>query len=375
MPVHLKHLAILALLCAAAALSALNWPVTPEPELHGAAMERVAAFAKEFAGTPDARAAEALLRSGPSANFGWIGGTLEFASGVLERNPPQSGKERIREAALRIMDYPLHVNNKAPEAPAALKQAWQAAVDRLHARAMERMLREIDAPGPETGLTVWKFYNMGFVVKSRNRTIGFDLWPGAVSGREYTPEQLDVLTRKLDALFISHEHGDHVSRQLAEALLKAGKTVVAPEPAKALPGVRSPNLVAMYGPNAERRLAGMRIRALPGTQGKTPCNVYIVTLDGMNVIHNGDNTDHAVYHALAAMGKIDLALSNCWSGFAPYFAPARPAMAVTAHENELSHRVQNRESFKEVFERLGKVENPPPVLIIDCGESVRYPAD
>lgn len=96
---------------------------------------------------------------------------------------------------------------------------------------------------------------MGFVVKSKGHIVGFDLWPGAVSGRQYTQEQLDVLTRKLDVLFISHEHGDHVSRQLAEALLKAGKTVVAPDPAKALPGLSSPNLVAMYGVNSERQLA------------------------------------------------------------------------------------------------------------------------
>lgn len=369
---YLKHFAVLMLFCTATALSALTWPVMPEPELRKAAAEHVAAFAKEFPGTPDARAAEILLRSGFSNGFGWINATMEFASGVLDRNPPQEGKEKIREHALRIMDYPLHVNNKDPEASDELKQAWQAAVDRLHIRAMKQMLREIDTDRTESGLVVWKFYNMGFVVKSKGHIIGFDLWPGAVSGRQYTPEQLDVLTRKLDALFISHEHGDHVSRQLVEALLKAGKTVVVPDPAKALPGLSSPNLVAMYGANSERQINEIRVRALPGAQGKTPCNIYVVTLDGMNIVHNGDNTDHAIYPALAAMGKIDLALSNCWSGFAPYFAAARPKLAVTAHENELSHRVQNRESFKEVFERLEKVKNPPPVLIIDCGESVRY---
>ena len=59
---HLKHFAVLVLFCTATALSALNWPVMPEPELRKAAAEPVAAFAKEFPGTPDARAAEILLR-------------------------------------------------------------------------------------------------------------------------------------------------------------------------------------------------------------------------------------------------------------------------------------------------------------------------
>ena len=148
------------LFCTATALSALTWPVMPEPELRKAAAEHVAAFAKEFPGTPDARAAEILLRSGFSNGFDWINATMEFASGVLDRNPPQEGKEKIREHALRIMDYPLYVNNKDPEASDELKQAWQAAVDRLHIRAMKQMLREIDTDRTESGLVVWKFYNI-----------------------------------------------------------------------------------------------------------------------------------------------------------------------------------------------------------------------
>ena len=62
---------------------------------------------------------------------------------------------------------------------------------------------------------------MGFVVKSKNHTIGFDIFPSMVGNVE-----IISLADDLDILFLSHAHSDHVYPPLVEAMVKAGKKVV-----------------------------------------------------------------------------------------------------------------------------------------------------
>ncbi len=353
-------------------LDALNWPVTPEPELHQQSNAAIAVIIRDFPGTPAATLAEKVQSADATQpKYGWIGESIQLAEQLLLQYPPSTEHQAIRRAALLLMDYPLHVNNKDEAAPQALKDAWQQAVDRLHEHAMNRVFSELQNSKPEVGeLAVWKLYNMGFIVKSANHTIGFDLWPGAISTQLYTPEQLKTLVSELDLLLISHEHRDHFSTQLVQAMLQAGKPVIAPDGAKLLP--KEKELTRIYGPNAAFRHQEIKVLAFPGFQGSTRNNIYLVEIDGLTVSHNGDNTDQTAYAPLQEQRPVDLLLANCWSGFSGYFAATRPARVVTAHENELSHRVQNRESFRETFERLGNVASMPDVSVIDCGEGLIY---
>lgn len=82
--------------------------------------------------------------------------------------------------------------------------------------ALERILREVPATQVEPGtIALWHLYNMGYVVKTPSRTFGIDL-------KHRDAARLESL---LEFLCITHNHQDHVSMPLIEAMASAGKPV------------------------------------------------------------------------------------------------------------------------------------------------------
>ena len=88
-------------------------------------------------------------------------------------------------------------------------------LERLEA-AFERVVREVDETEIADAPKVWSVYNMGYVVKTRESLFSIDL----VHRR--APELAD----RLDFALITHNHGDHCSQALYNALNSAGKTVI-----------------------------------------------------------------------------------------------------------------------------------------------------
>ncbi len=68
----------------------------------------------------------------------------------------------------------------------------------------------------EKGVAVWLIYNMGHVFKTPTACFGIDL-----SGR-----RVEHLAPELDFLLTTHEHKDHYSEALIQAMLRCGKPVV-----------------------------------------------------------------------------------------------------------------------------------------------------
>ena len=83
--------------------------------------------------------------------------------------------------------------------------------------AMDKLLREIPAEqvAPDS-IALWHLYNMGYVLKTPRSCIGIDL----------SHRRAEELAPLLDALLITHSHGDHVHQPLTRAMLKAGKPVL-----------------------------------------------------------------------------------------------------------------------------------------------------
>jgi L-ascorbate metabolism protein UlaG (beta-lactamase superfamily) len=361
------------------------WPVKlkdlEEPTIHAGAMAKIAEFGKKFRSVPVGNDANNLAEkdSNSTNKYAWLGDTLEFVSKVLKTYPPEEKNKSIRKAALLILDYPLHVDNKRSDIDQQLLKEWQEAVGKYYQEEMEQGLKEIKTVDANSGLIIWKMYNMGFVVKSKNHTIGFDIVPGAQ--KPLNTEQMTELADKLDILFISHIHSDHMNEKFIDSMIRAGKKVVLPTSvtAKVLSALqlddKNKNIIRLYDNYKEPlSIDGVTVRCFPGQQDSdTPCNIYAVTVDNYTVLHNGDNTRTEIYSEIPKYDKVDVLLVNCWSGMAPCISATNPKLVITGHENEVKHKVAKRLSYLQTFHSLSGCKNLPKNFVLDWGECISYP--
>lgn len=348
----------------------LKWSTLDEMTIHTGAVKAVATIAETYADTPFATEAESIMHH-DHPGYAWFSTVFSFVSGLLNTHPPAETNQAIRELALTLLDYPLHVDNLRPGVDPKLATAWRGAVSEYYQAGMKMALREIEATKTDNGLIIWKLYNMGFIVRSKNHTIGFDVHPGVYG--TLTGEQRSNLVSQIDILFLSHAHGDHINGEVVSAMLAAGKRVVMPpgidvfdDPAKLIL-----HLYDNYKVTTD--LGGVKVRCFPGTQDQLPCSVYAVTIDGFTISHNGDNGRTNIYEEISKAAPVDVALANCWSGLRAYVDATHPALVIVGHENELSHEVAKRESYAMSFQRLREAGIQAKAFILNWGESVRYP--
>ncbi len=87
----------------------------------------------------------------------------------------------------------------------------------FYREAFDKVLHEVKNTKVENGSAlVWLLYNMGFVVKTASGCFGIDI-------DHRLAEQLEPF---LDFMCITHNHGDHYSIKLMEAMIKNGKPVI-----------------------------------------------------------------------------------------------------------------------------------------------------
>jgi predicted cupin superfamily sugar epimerase len=110
--------------------------------------------------------------------------------------------------------------------------------------------------------------------------------------------------------------------------------------------------------------------------------VYLIEIDGVRVVHSGDNSDVAKESMLAKCPPADVIIASTWNhvhktvghcAAAPGFDRTK-AVLIPTHENEITHVVSRRESYWEMFERkdrLGDRTFPwPCVRPLGYGECV-----
>ncbi|MCX6376435.1 MAG: hypothetical protein NTU88_10465 [Armatimonadetes bacterium] len=335
-----------------------------ENELRIFAAERLRNIMPRLAGTAPGRDVAAALEiaEGHGDPHAWIGAVLRAVSSILNAYGPTPENWELRRQAFCLLDCPLHV---------AGGKAWQHEVAKFYSGFLDRMLQQIRTAQAEDGLLIWKLYNMGFVVKSKSCCVGFDINP-----KFLTSAQQASLASALDVQFISHPHSDHFNGGFIKLMLAKGKYVVmTPD---ALPQIAHHNLISMR----DCRQLPIMFRAASsysyaGVQGRTPCNVYVVVLDGYVVSHNGDNCDAALYSQIEQASKIDVQLCNCWAQMNEYIDATKPRIFITGHENELDHDVNGRAAYQHTYEQIDaldivppwKPEDPEPV-IMTYGEGI-----
>ncbi len=77
-------------------------------------------------------------------------------------------------------------------------------------------IRNIQTTDVKQGLAVWYFYNMGYVFKTPDTCFGIDLHF----------RDAEQLADDLDFLLITHQHRDHYSTAMLDAMLNVGKPVI-----------------------------------------------------------------------------------------------------------------------------------------------------
>ncbi|MDE6527919.1 MAG: hypothetical protein K2L78_02590 [Muribaculaceae bacterium] len=102
----------------------------------------------------------------------------------------------------------------APGSP--IRAGEEGTVFQFYQEAFERVLNEVPHTEVKPGtVALWHLYNMGYVVKTPSHTFGIDI-------KHRDAEQLAPL---LEFLCITHNHQDHVSMPLVDAMVAAGKPV------------------------------------------------------------------------------------------------------------------------------------------------------
>ncbi|HEV7301106.1 MAG TPA: hypothetical protein VGN72_17195 [Tepidisphaeraceae bacterium] len=307
--------------------------------------------------------------------------SLEQVAAALEAHPPAvDAIPRERAMALTLFDTILH----DPAAPqrASVGQFRQARTK----QAIDDMLRTTVTEGA----VVWQIYNMGFVVRTRSVTIGFDLVKLVhVPVISLDDETMRALIDQCDVLFVSHEHLDHADREVSQWFLDAGKPVVAPpamwlgEPSHArlthLPRDGRPQGHSLSIRDGK---ATLQVAVYPGAQRtKEPAdienNVYVITTpEGIRIAHTGDNNVTAGLPKAGSLnGPIDLLLMKLEPGNGlrskRIVNAFDPRLTLPSHFEELGHaNVNGREPFWRGMERVPKLK--VPTLMMMWGERYHY---
>ena len=320
---------------------------------------------------------------------------------TLDNVPPTVPEPRERTLALRLLDAVLH-DTHSPNQPAV--QAF------YHTR-MERAIRQIEEMRVDEGIQIWKLYNHGFVARTKSVTVGFDLHRGAsrfrwdgpdgrtsveATGFPISDAVADRLAAQCDVLFISHEHRDHADPYIAEAFVKQGKPVVAPESA-----LRD---APFHGQITHMKREAHTVQSLPLRDGMVMLEVVVypghqyqdggpennVTLvispEGHSFAHNGDqiNDPYPQYQedfkwidTVKDHHRVDVLMTNNWTNDVLRMVRGfNPRLVIPGHENELGHQMNDRVPYwgDETFLKLNFTEMKAkfPCLVMTWGETYRF---
>lgn len=299
----------------------------------------------------------------------WIDRSLAWVDDMLQEFPPAAQEHPVRRAVLIRLDDILHIES----APAKANiHAW-------FKRRMEKAAAEVAAP--IEGTRIWKLYNDTFLVRTPSTGFVFDLVPGMPrsQGFRMTPETLAIFVKASDALFVSHWHNDHANVEVGKLFFAAGKPVFGPNDIwREEPALREKLTVPSRNPDEVLKAGKLKLRALPGHQGKTVTNNInlVTTPEGFTFAQTGDQSldeDFAWIDEAHKKYKIDVLMPNCWTNdplrMAKGFAPK---LILPGHENEMAHTVDHREDWTQTYTRWEGAR--VPVVTLAWGESIAYPA-
>lgn len=345
----------------------------------------------------------------------WLQEAIDYGNAVLKATQGRDATDAARRLGLEVIDYPLHVNNYSDTITPEEMKAFNDMVIGYARGARDRVLKQVRAARVPSGqLWIWRIYNMAFLIKGPRHTVAVDLTerPQLVAKpyreilkdfnaemkkgktfkdfdfhvgapRAWEDKDWEAVADLVDLAVITHPHGDHTSVPFVNAMVKRGKPMVMPCSKYCMTELSG--VTVFDKDNSEPvDVAGVGIRNFRGFQDNVPCNVYVLDIDGVRVVDNGDNYDRGKEKLLAGVPPADVIIASTWNNVhhvlscvqqAKGFDAGRAAF-IPAHENELGHSVNHRESYHEMYSldgRLGKLNFPlKRTFPLGWGECLKY---
>ena len=299
--------------------------------------------------------------------------TLLFtqAHTVLDSNPPSYPANNERKLALFSIDALLH-DTRLDNSDAFL------AYIQSRYRHVSTMLKKERPTGKE--IRIYKLYNHGFVIQSPSVTIGIDIIRGGPAQKPFVGDSvIEAVVSQCDILFVSHLHGDHADKSVAQIFCNQNKSVVAPpglweELSPKLNYLREEHIATKKIPIQGKNVV-LTVKVFPGHQDAVPNNLYAVTTpEGITVMHTGDQYNKEDMAWITQVGnntKVDVLIIHSWiPELEKTVESIKPQLMVVGHENEMEHSIDHRESYWLSFRRFNQVITP--YMVMAWGESCTY---
>ncbi len=262
--------------------------------------------------------------------------TLEQIKTNLLANPPNTGDPIVREETITALDNILKHDSS---------RTAQSVID-FYTFMMEKVKTELkDTVSAET--SIWMMYNHGFVVKTPQIVVGFDLVNGYTGWSTALPREL---VDQIQVLFVSHRHLDHYDREVVDIVIANGGSVVVPAEDSYMgnvPMAAGDSLV----------LGGLDIRAHAGLHSAAVRIYEVATPSGLKILHTGDNQTS---ETLPEVSNPDVLLLNAWVnesglttaviGMRNCIDKLKPRVMLPGHIQELYHDPARRARYEWAFE-------------------------
>jgi len=287
--------------------------------------------------------------------------TLEQIRVNLINNPPNTGDSLLREQTILALDEILK-DDSSRTSPKVLS-------------FYSSMMEKVDTEFVDTemaGMSIWMMYNHGFLVKTPQNVIAFDLVDGYHGWSTNLPTNL---IEQINILFISHTHSDHYDHNLALTVMGNGGFVVFPSESWSLTG----NVPMSAGDSLT--LLGIGIKAHDGLHN-VPTRMYeVTTSNAINLFHTGDNQTSTT---LPSLDNIDVLLLNAWVnesgntsaviGMQNCINMLNPTVMIPGHIQELGHNyIPGNPASRVPYEWAFEVDDVPlnsQVQVMAWGEKL-----
>ena len=332
----------------------------------------------------------------PKKPYAWMTQVHNFCNTLEAIYPPslshpavsrnyEDSYDKIRHHILRLRDFPMHqvsVDSEAEIKPTPdQKDAFNAANKQWLQLKRSEFFQFLRGPRPAGNeLQIAKLYSSGCVFRTKDACIGIDLCYGEGL---YDGVGKQELADMLDAVYVTHAHGDHYDIELLKMVLRRGKAVVGPATmARHLTDVTGDKILWSDSHLEPLRVAGVAdTQAYMSGQGEEPCLLYLIQIGDWRLVHVGDNSNHDKEGLIYPHYPIaDVILAPIFQGLVNLFkstlAGSNPnnveQIYLNIHENEWHHEIHGRISYEYLFNWSGALNNSsftyPGTALLDNGE-------
>jgi hypothetical protein len=218
-------------------------------------------------------------------------------------------------------------------------------------KATERSIDEMRTTKVTRGAVIWKLYNMGYIVKTKDACFALDL----------NQRGSEALADILDFAVVSHIHGDHNNSQFLDAMIAAGKKVYTPFYKKGtlIDTVREFNFGEVNVRFTMNKQAEVPVIVTQINCGPSANNYTIYHIGDARLLEELNPTRHINLFIL----HIENAINTVQS-----VARVKPDVTVYDHVMELGHAVDKwRWSYQYTYNKI-KNRHPAKSWVLTWGE-------